>query len=158
LSSSLLFFPFLQQDLGDWSPWGRFLRQRQQIDELLYAEIQERREQPDPSRSDILSLIMSACYEDGQPMTDVELRDELMTLLFGGHETTASALAWAFYWIHHLPEVRDNLLNELEHLDRNPDPSEIARLPYLTAVCSELYGFTQLFSLASLGLQNHRLR
>ena len=137
LSSSLLFFPFLQQDLGDWSPWGRFLRQRQQIDELLYAEIQERREQPDPSRSDILSLMMSACYEDGQPMTDIELRDELMTLLFGGHETTASALAWAFYWIHHLPEVRDKLLNELEHLDRNPDPSEIARLPYLTAVCSE---------------------
>lgn len=137
LSSSLLFIQFLQQDLGAWSPWGRFLRQRQQIDELLYAEIRERREQPERSGNDILSLMMLARDEDGQPMTDIELRDELMTLLFGGHETTASSLAWAFYWIHHLPEVRDKLLQELESLARDADPSEIARLPYLSAVCSE---------------------
>jgi cytochrome P450 len=137
LSSSLLYFSFLQKDLGSWSPWGRFLRRRQQIDELLYAEIQERREQPDSSRNDILSLMMSARYEDGQSMTDIELRDELMTLLFGGHETTASSLAWAFYWIHHLPEVRDKLLQELEPLGWDSDPSEIAKLPYLTAVVCE---------------------
>ena len=137
LSSSLLFFPFLQHDLGDWSPWGRFLRRRQEIDELLYAEIRERHEQPERSGNDILSLMMLARDEDGQPMTDIELRDELMTLLFGGHETTASSLAWALYWIHHLPEVRDKLLQELEPLGRDADPSEIARLPYLSAVCSE---------------------
>jgi cytochrome P450 len=137
LSSSLLYFSFLQKDLGSWSPWGRFLRRRQQIDELLFAEIRERREQPDSSRNDILSLMMSARYEDGQSMTDIELRDELMTLLFGGHETTASSLAWAFYWIHHLPEVRDKLLQELEPLGWDSDPSEIAKLPYLTAVVCE---------------------
>jgi cytochrome P450 len=137
LSSSLLYFSFLQKDLGSWSPWGRFLRRRQQIDELLYAEIRERREQPDSSGNDILSLMMSARYEDGQSMTDIELRDELMTLLFGGHETTASSLAWAFYWIHHLPEVRDKLLQELEPLGWDSDPSEIAKLPYLTAVVCE---------------------
>lgn len=137
LSSILLYLPALQQDLGAWSPWGRFLRLRQEIDQLIYAEIGERREQFDPSRQDILSLMMSARDESGQPMTDVELRDELMTLLFAGHETTATALAWALYWIHSIPEVGDKLLKELDALSPNSDPSEIARLPYLSAVCSE---------------------
>lgn len=137
ISSSLLFFKFLQQDVGPWSPWGRFLRQRQQVDELLYQEIQERREQIDSSRTDILSLLMSARDEQGQAMTDVELRDELMTLLVAGHETTATALAWAFYWIHKLPEVHDQLLQELDSLGDDPDPNTVARLPYLNAVCSE---------------------
>lgn len=75
-SSSLLFFRSLQRDLGPWSPWGRFVRQQQQqqIDKLLYAEIQERRSQPDRSRTDILSLLMSARDEDGKPLTDAELR------------------------------------------------------------------------------------
>ncbi len=137
LSSTLLFFPSLQKDWGPLSPWGRFLRLRQQIDRLLYAEIQETREQVDPNRNDILSLLLGARDEVGQPMTNEELRDELMTLLFAGHETTASALAWALYWIDHLPEVQDKLLHELDTLPNNADPSSIARLPYLSAVCSE---------------------
>ncbi|MBD1922651.1 cytochrome P450 [Microcoleus sp. FACHB-831] len=136
-SSSLLFLKFLQQDLGPWSPWGRFLRQKQQIDELLYAEIRERRAANDLSREDILSLMLSARDEHGEPMTDAELRDELMTLLFAGHETTATALAWALYWIHYLPEVREKLLAELDSLGDNPDPDKVFRLPYLSAVCSE---------------------
>jgi unspecific monooxygenase len=80
---------------------------------------------------------MSARDEEGQPMTDVELRDELITLLIGGHETTATALSWAFYWVHHLPEVFNRLMKELEGLGVNPDPSRISQLPYLTAVCQE---------------------
>lgn len=137
LSSTFLFYQFLQRDLGPWSPWGHFLRQRQQIDQLLYAEIAERRAQADPDREDILALLLEARDEAGQPMTDVELHDELMTLLFAGHETTASSLAWALYWIGHLPEVRDKLLAEIDSLDPNSDPSAIVRLPYLTAVCQE---------------------
>ncbi len=137
LGSSLLFFKFLQKDLGAWSPWGRFLRIRQQIDELLYAEIQEMRSQNDPERTDILSLMISACDEQGEGMKDVELRDELMTLLLAGHETTSTALSWAFYWIHYQPQVRDKLLQELDRLADNPDPTAIFRLPYLTAVCQE---------------------
>ncbi|MBR8840176.1 MAG: cytochrome P450 [Stigonema ocellatum SAG 48.90 = DSM 106950] len=137
LSSSFLFFPFLQKDLGAWSPWGGFVRQRQQINELLYAEIAERRQKPDPDRIDILSLLMSSRDEEGKPMTDQELRDELMTLLFAGHETTATAMAWGLYWIHHLPQVREKLLQELDTLGSSPDPMSIVRLPYLTAVCNE---------------------
>ncbi|MDZ8108395.1 MAG: cytochrome P450 [Nostoc sp. DedQUE12a] len=137
LRASITFFPILQVDLGNWSPWGIFLRQMQQIDELLYSEIQERRDSPDASRSDILSLMMSARDVNGEPMTDVELRDELMTLLVAGHETTASALTWAIYWIHHLPEVREKLLTELDNVNENADWNDFSRLPYLTAVCQE---------------------
>lgn len=137
LSSSLLFFPSLRQNWGPLSPWGRFLRQKQKINQLLYDEIRERREQGDFSGSDILTLLMSARDEAGQPMTDEELRDELMTLLMAGHETTASALTWALYWVYHLPEVHDKLLHELNTLGNDAHPNEIAKLPYLTAVCQE---------------------
>ncbi len=138
LSVILLFFKSLQRDLGAWSPWGKFLRRRQLLDQLLYQEINERRTQGKTDGEDILSLLMSARDETGQPMTDVELRDELMTMLFAGHETTAIALAWALYWIHYLPEVREKLLQELNSIDiANADPMAIAQLPYLNAVCSE---------------------
>ncbi|MEA5499637.1 cytochrome P450 [Limnoraphis robusta Tam1] len=137
ISSSLLFFQFLQKDWGAWSPWGRFLRMRQKIDQLLFAEIEDRRQNWDENRTDILNLMMAARDEDGQPMSDEELRDELLTLLFAGHETTATAMAWALYWIHRQPEVYQKLIQELETLPENPDPMTIFRLPYLTAVCNE---------------------
>lgn len=143
ISVIFLFFKSLQRDLGAWTPWGRFIRHRQQLDELLYQEIRERRQQPEANGEDILSLLMSACDENGQPMTDVELRDELMTMLFAGHETTAIALSWALYWIHYVPEVRDKLLQELNSIDvANADPTAITQLPYLNAVCSETLRIT----------------
>ena len=137
LTASLLFLPSLQWDLGPWSPWGYFRETVRQIDELLYAEIAMRRQQPNPERTDILSLLMSARDEAGNPMTDVELRDESITLLLAGHETTASAISWALYWIYRLPEVREKLLAELETVSDSSDLTKIARLPYLAAVCNE---------------------
>ncbi|MUH01471.1 cytochrome P450 [Scytonema sp. UIC 10036] len=136
-TSGSLFFPSLQKDLGAWSPWGSFLRKQQQINKLLFAEIKERRQQHDPSRTDVLTLLLQAQDEDGEAMTDEQLRDELMTLLIAGHETTATAVAWALYWVHRAPNVHDKLLHELEALGTNPEPMEIVRLPYLTAVCNE---------------------
>jgi len=136
LSSSLLFFPALQKDWGPWSPWGHFLQQQQQLDDLIYSEIRDRRAHPDPERIDILSLLMTATDDTGQPMTDQELRDELTTLMFAGHETTATAMAWALYWIHHTPGVREKLLAELNQID-DSDPMQIVRSPYLSAVCNE---------------------
>ncbi|QFS45229.1 cytochrome P450 [Nostoc sphaeroides] len=134
---ALLYFPVLQRDFGPINFWGKQMRRQQESDELIYEEIRERREQADSSRTDILSLLMAATDEAGEPMTDEELRDELMTLLVAGHETTATALAWALYWIHKLPSVRQKLLEELDSLGDNPDPSIIFKLPYLNAVCSE---------------------
>ncbi|MCC5602122.1 cytochrome P450 [Nostoc favosum] len=143
----LLFFRSLQHDLGPLTPWGNFLRQRQRLDELLYQEISERRTQAKSIGEDVLSLLLSARDEVGQPMTDVELRDQLMTLLFAGHETTSSALAWSLYWIHYMPEVREKLLQELNSIDvKNADPMEISQLPYLNAVCCETLRIYPVFS------------
>ncbi|MEH2157533.1 cytochrome P450 [Nostoc sp.] len=149
VTAMMFLFPSLQRDLGSWSPWGKFLRLREQMDELIYAEIQERKQQPDLSQTDILSLMMATRDEDGQPMTDVELRDELITLLVAGHETTATSLTWALYWIHHLPQVREKLLQEIDSLGKDPDPNAVLRLPYLSAVCSETL---RLYPVAMLAL------
>jgi cytochrome P450 family 110 len=137
LSVTMLYFPILQQEWGGISPWAIQMRSQRAVDALLYAEIQERRHHPDPSRTDILSLLMAAQDEAGESMTDVELRDELMTLLVAGHETTATALAWALYWIHKLPAVRDKLVAELDALGADPDVNAIVKAPYLDAVCNE---------------------
>jgi cytochrome P450 len=137
LSVSQLFFPILRQDLGPLSPWGHFVRRRKQVDQLIYDEIAERRTQPNAARDDILTLLMAARDEAGEPMTDVELRDELMTLLVAGHETTATALTWALYWIHKFPKVREQLLQELQELDNPFDANALLHLPYLDAVCCE---------------------
>jgi cytochrome P450 family 110 len=134
--SSMLFFQFLQRDWGSWSPWGRMKQRQRQIHELLQAEIEERRSKGDVS-TDILSLMMAARDENGQPMTDEELRDELLTILFAGHETTATSIAWAFYQIHQQPHIREKLLYELSGLGENPDPLAIAQLPYLNTICQE---------------------
>ncbi|PZV15245.1 MAG: cytochrome P450 [Pseudanabaena sp.] len=136
-TSAALFFPSLQKDLGAWSPWGNFVRQKQQIDQLIYAEITERRTTHDPSRTDILTMLLSAIDEEGNGMTDVEVHDELLALLIAGHETTATAMSWALYWIHSLPEVKEKLLKELKSVADQMDWMGIFRLPYLTAVCNE---------------------
>ena len=137
LTSAFLFFPWLQQDLGAWSPWGNFIRQQKAIDEAIYQELATRRTQDNSQRQDILSLMMSAKDEAGEGLKDIELRDELMTLMLAGHETTATAIAWALYWVHRHPEIKTKLEAEIASLGANPDPMEIAKLPYLDAVCKE---------------------
>jgi cytochrome P450 family 110 len=137
INVAMLYFPVLQKDLGAWSSWGKYLRCQQEVDRLIYQEIQERREKPDSSRTDILNLLIFAKDEAGESMTDQELRDELLTLLIAGQETTATALAWALYWIHKLPAVREKLLCELDSLGKDPDITTLTQLTYLNAVCCE---------------------
>ena len=95
---ALFFAPaLLRVDAGPLSPWGRFKRRLAAADALLYEEIELRRREPDlEERTDVLSLLLRARDEDGRPMSDVELRDELFTMLGAGHETTATGLAFAF--------------------------------------------------------------
>jgi cytochrome P450 family 135 len=89
-------FPMLRRNLGPGSPWPRFLRSRAALDEFIYEEIRLRRaEAGHEERDDVLSLLMGARDEEGEPMSDQELRDEMVTVLGAGHETTATGLAWA---------------------------------------------------------------
>ncbi|AFY57624.1 cytochrome P450 [Rivularia sp. PCC 7116] len=139
LRSSMLFFKFLQKDWGSWTPWGKMRKRQQQVRDLLQAEIAEKRSKTETlnKNNNVLSLMMSVRYEDGQAMSDEELTDELLTILFAGHETTATTLAWAFYQIYQNPDVLEKLQIELASLGENPNPLEIAKLPYLSAVCQE---------------------
>ena len=99
-------FPALRRNLGRWSPWMRFLRAREALDEFIYEEIGIRRTEVEGSEGDdVLSLLLSARDEDGAPMSDEELRDELITVLGAGHETTATALAWAIERLLRNPTV-----------------------------------------------------
>jgi cytochrome P450 family 110 len=138
LKSSYLFIPQLQQDLGAWSPWGKFKRNMIEIDKLIYQEIAERRSNYQPDRTDILNLLIASKDADGQGMDDLELRDELMTLLFAGHETTATALSWAIYWSTMLPEVQAKLRAEIATLGEERDGMAVNKLTYLGAFCSEV--------------------
>jgi cytochrome P450 len=114
-TGATFFLPrLLRRDLGPLSPWGRLQRRLRRADQLLYAEIASRREEADlDQRTDVLSLLLRARDEEDQPMTDVELRDELMTMLAAGHETTATALAFAFDLLLRHPRVLFRLKGEL---------------------------------------------
>jgi cytochrome P450 len=113
---------------GGGGPFAHFQDQLREVDELLFAEIAEHRSRPDlEEREDILSMLMTAEFEDGSRMEDKELRDQLMTLLLAGHETTATALAWTFDLLLRHPAVLGRLRDELATGDED----------YLRATISE---------------------
>jgi cytochrome P450 family 135 len=102
--------PMLRRDLGRFSPWTRFTRARAALDEFIYEEIAARRADDDAEeRGDVLSMLLAARHDDGSPMSDRELRDELVTVLGAGHETTATALAWAMERLLRTPRVLERL-------------------------------------------------
>jgi cytochrome P450 family 135 len=111
----LLLFATRDRKLGPHASWARFIRARDALDAALLAEIRQRRHVPDlERRSDVLSQLLLARDDEGRAMTDDEVRDELVTLLFAGHETTATALAWAFDLLLHHPRVLNRLVGELD--------------------------------------------
>ncbi len=127
LGTSVFLPDALRRDFGPWSPWGRTKRRLAIADALLYEEIELRRAVPDlVERRDVLSLLLLARDENGEPMRDAELRDELMTMLVAGHETTATGLAFAFDLLLHNPPALARLREELPGGDA-----------YLDAVVSE---------------------
>jgi cytochrome P450 len=116
------------QRFGGRGMFAHFERELREVDELLMAEIAEHRERPDlAEREDILSMLMLAEFEDGSRMEDRELRDQLMTLLLAGHETTATALAWTF----------DLLLRHPAQLTRLRESLAAGEEDYLRATISE---------------------
>jgi cytochrome P450 len=114
LSDALILPAFLRRPLGRRSPWTRFLRARAELDRLVYQAIADRRAAGDADeRDDVLSLLMRARDEDGNEPTDRELRDELVTVVGAGHETTATALAWAMERLLRNRRVLDRLRTAL---------------------------------------------
>jgi cytochrome P450 len=120
--------PFAQRALAGRGPMGRLERLGEETDRLIFELIEERRRE-DAHGPDVLTLLLSARHEDDSPMSPAELRDELVTALVAGHETTASQLAWGFELLARHPEVTTRLAREL---DEDPDSA------YLTATIHEI--------------------
>jgi cytochrome P450 len=131
-------FPFVRRDLGPFSPWVRFKRARRALDDFLYEEIERRRAAAGlPERDDVLSMLLRATDDAGRPMSRQELRDELVTVLAAGHETTATAVAWAFERLLRTPRVLDRLTESLVESDEYLDATikEVLRVrPVVTDV------------------------
>ena len=134
-ANPLLLFPWLQRDLGPLSPWGQFLRQSGLASGILRSEIRRGREKGTSGRVDVLAMMLDAQDDTGQPLSEDEVHDELLTLLVAGHETTATALAWTLRWV--LPDrALIGRLNE-EIASAAGDPLRVAKLPLLDATVKE---------------------
>ncbi len=131
--SPLSLLPFAQRVFSGHGRWARFPELYADVDRQLFALIEQRRDEggegEGDGRGDVLGMLLGARHEDGSPMSAQELRDELVTALVAGHETTASQLAWAFERLAREPEVRRRLVDEL---DEGADDS------YLTASIQEI--------------------
>jgi cytochrome P450 len=96
-------------------PFAEFVRNQEEVDELLFELIAERRAEGEGSeRNDVLAMLLEARHEDDSPMSEQEIRDELLTLLVAGHETTATTLAWAFERLAREPRVLARLIDEVD--------------------------------------------
>ena len=108
-------FAGLPERIGPINLRGQFLRTLREADAVLLGEIARRRSEPNlENRDDILSLLLQARDEDGEVMSDAELRDQLVTLLLAGHETTATALAWAFDQMLRAPDTLDRAISDVQ--------------------------------------------
>jgi cytochrome P450 len=133
LATLILRFPFFPQV-------RRFRRALERLDRTIYAIIGERR-RTNVDRGDLLSMLIVATdvEGDGGGMSDLQLRDETMTIFLAGHETTANALAWTWYLLARNPEVERELHRELDTVlaGRTPSPADYPRLPYTEMVLAE---------------------
>jgi cytochrome P450 len=126
---------------GPGSPWRRMVASRAVLDEIVFGEISRRRAAPDPDRRDILSLLLGARGEDGEAFTDREVRDQVMTLMFAGHDTSTSTLTFMMHELARHPEVLARLCEEQDRVlgGATPTVDQIEReMPYLEMVLDEV--------------------
>jgi cytochrome P450 len=135
-SPAIILIKALRRDFFGRGPYTRYLRELAALERLTMEEVAARRADPQP-REDILSLLLQTRYDDGQPLSDVELFSQLLTFIAAGHETTAIALSWACYFLHRHPPALSRLREELRSVGPSLDPEAVAELPYLEAVCHE---------------------
>jgi cytochrome P450 family 138 len=115
LGTQLSFAPWMQRSFGPWSKWAKFLAVRAKIDAVLCELIAEAKRDPGlQERPDVLALMAQATHDDGSPMSDAEICDELVTMLVAGHETTAHTLAWAVERLRRHPDLLARLTAEAD--------------------------------------------
>src|SRR5215213_5449077 len=126
---------------GPGSPWRKMLASREVLDEIVFAEIEQRRRSPDEGRLDVLSLLLEVRDEAGEGFSDREVRDQLMTLMFAGHDTSTSTLTFMMYELARRPDVIEKLQEEQDEVlgGDTPDIEKLEReMPYLDQVLDEV--------------------
>jgi cytochrome P450 len=126
---------------GPGSPWRKMLASREVLDEIVFAEIAQRRREADPERMDVLSLLLAVRDESGEGFSDREVRDQLMTLMFAGHDTSTSTLTFMMYELARRPDVIEKLQAEQDEVlgGEAPDLQKVEReMPYLEMVLDEV--------------------
>jgi cytochrome P450 len=126
---------------GPRSPWRTLVASRRVLDEIVFGEVARRRANPDPDRRDILSLLVGARGEGGEAFTDREIRDQVMTLMFAGHDTATSTLTFMLHELSRHPEVLAKLCEEQDRLlgGEPPTVDQFEReMPYLEMVVDEV--------------------
>ena len=115
LGSKLDLVGALRHDWGPWSPWARYLAYRRRFDELVSGLIAKvRADEKLAERNDVLALMVQCRYEDGSPIEDSAIADQMLTILAAGHETTATTLAWALERLSRHPAVLERLVAEVD--------------------------------------------
>jgi cytochrome P450 len=126
---------------GPGSPWRKMIAARRVLDEIVFGEIAERRRTPESGRRDVLSLLLEVRDEAGQGFTDREVRDQVMTLMFAGHDTSTSTLTFMMYELAKRPDVIEKLVAEQDEVLGGdvPDMEKLEReMPYLEMVLDEV--------------------
>jgi cytochrome P450 len=126
---------------GPGAPWRKLLASRKVLDEIVFGEVARHRADPDPERPDILSLLVGARGEGGEAFTDREVRDQVMTLMFAGHDTSTSTLTFMMHELARHPEVTARLLEEQDEVlgGEVPTVEQLEReMPYLDMVLDEV--------------------
>lgn len=134
----------IPDNLKSLTVWRSYNKRIKEIDEDIYALIDERRKDPDAKlRKDALSLLIKFTREDGTPLSDEELRDQLYTLLMAGHDTTAVALAWAFEQILLKQSITDNILTDIDtkYMESGSSINFRSHFPYLESTIYESLRF-----------------
>lgn len=126
---------------GPRSPWSKMVASRDILDEIVYGEIRQRRQNPDAERMDILSLLLGVRDEAGEGFSDKEVRDQVMTLMFAGHDTSTSTLTFMMHELARHPDVVERLQREQDEVlgGDTPDIDRLEReMPYLDMVMDEV--------------------
>ena len=124
---------------GPGTPWSRLISSRRVLDAIIFEEIARRRARPDPDRLDILSLLLGTRDGSGGVLSDQEVHDQVMTLMFAGHDTSTSTVSFLLYELARHPRVAERLRREVDPvLSEEPVSLErLAQLPYMDMVMDE---------------------
>ena len=164
LTALIDLFPLLAIPFSNWMrflplpPAIRFRRAMKRLDHTIYSIIEQRRASGE-DRGDLLSMLLLAqdVEGDGGGMTDLQLRDEAMTIFLAGHETTANALAWTFYLLGQHPDIAAQLRRSIDEVlgDRLPTAADYPRLQYVEMVLAEsMRVFPPAWALSRLAIED----